>query len=289
MFIKKLKGKCTSIKHRLNLIRLNLYGTFKKNLGISSSQEGELLIVSLTTYHKRLSIVHLTIESLMNQSRYPNKIILWLAKEDLGGVEVPNKITRLESRGLEVRVVDENIRSYKKLIYTLQEYPQSKIITCDDDVIYPTNFIEGLYQKNKSYPKHVIAYRCTLMSKTTGSSFYPYLQWARPIESTPSFDLFPTGVGGILYPPNSLNEIVLNKELFLDLAPFGDDIWFKAMALLNKTKTVTVNNELINFPLIKGSQDDALWHSNVLENENDKQLKKVFDYFKLYDLITKNT
>lgn len=286
MVIKKLKQVVSSILYKLNVIKLEFYGKYKRSKGVVNAQGEKLLIVSLTTYHKRISIVHVTIESLMNQSFRPNKIILWLSQEDLVNGHVPETLTRLTSRGLDIRVKGENIRSYKKLIYTLAEYPESIIITCDDDVIYPSFFIKKLYDKHHITPKHIVAYRCMVIRKSNDTNLSPYVTWKRPLEDTPSFELLPTGVAGILYPPDSLSDTVFNQELFLKLAPHGDDIWFKAMAILNKTKTSIVELGFNEFPFIEGSQDGALWHSNVLDNKNDEQLKNVFDYFDLYHFIS---
>lgn len=281
----KIVTKMINIKNRLIILKYELYNIFKTKSGVNINTRKIELIVSLTTYPKRFNVVYLTIESLMNQTVKADKIILWLAKEELQNGEIPKKIAKLKARGLDIRVVNENLKSYKKLIYTIKEFPESNIITCDDDIIYPTFFIEGLYNKYKECPYNIIAYRCSYIQKINSDNLKPYLNWTIPSDNYASFNLFPTGVGGILYPSKSLDNKVLDKELFLKLSPLGDDIWFKAMALLNNTKTVMVNKQSIEFPLIQGSQDDALWHTNVTENKNDEQLKNVFDYFKLYDYI----
>ena len=85
----------------------------------------------------------------------------------------------------------------------------------------------------------------------------------------PSFNLFPTGVGGVLYPPGSLNRDVVKKELFLELCPLADDIWFKAMGLLNGTKTIMVGDTSKSFLAIKSAQKSSLWRENVGNNKND--------------------
>jgi len=281
-----LGNKINNLRYYLNILMYKMYSHLKKSSGINSRERQRLLIVSLTTYPKRFNIVWLVIESLMNQTIKPDKIILWLAENELSDGKVPKKLLKLKSRGLNIRIVDENLRSYKKLVYTIKEFPNSDIITCDDDTLYPNFFVEELYTKLQEFPNNIIAYRCSLMQKLDNNKLKPYLSWASPKNDKPSFNVFPTGVGGILYPPGSLHTKVLDKELFLRLAPFGDDIWFKAMALLNNTKTVMVNEKSIEFPLIKDSQDDALWHLNVRKNQNDEQLKNVFDYFNLYKYIT---
>ena len=66
----------------------------------------------------------------MNQTIKPDKIILWLAKDELSDGKVPQKILKLKSRGLDIKIVNENLKSYKKLVYTISEFPTSNIITC---------------------------------------------------------------------------------------------------------------------------------------------------------------
>jgi len=124
------------------------------------------------------------------------------------------------------------------------------------------------------------------MEKEDSESFKPYSEWSKIQQSNPSFNLFPTGVGGILYPPNSLHKDVTNRELFLKLSPTADDVWFKAMSLMNKTKVISVVCNFEEVQIIVGSQEgSALWKSNVVEFKNDTQIKNVFDYYGLYNSI----
>ena len=262
----------------------------KKEKGIiANSTRKQKIIVSLTTYPKRFDVVHLTLETLLNQTVKPDKIILWLSQEEVSSHDnIPKHIQKLSDRGLEIKIVSKNLRSYNKLIYALKEYSNDLIITVDDDIFYPNFLVEELYKKYLQYNNCIIAYRCSQIEMKNGK-IVPYLSWKSAKDyQNPSYKLFPTGVGGILYPPGSLNREVFNEALFMELAPTADDIWFKAMALLNGTKTIQVFKDSIEFPLIDGSQDDALWKINNGQNQNDIQLKKVFDYFDLYDYIQKD-
>ena len=49
-----------------------------------------------------------------------------------------------------------------------------------------------------------------------------------------------TGVGGVLYPPHSLKSDMLDADLFTQIAPTTDDIWFWAAAVANDTPIVPV-------------------------------------------------
>lgn len=244
------------------------------------------VIVSLTSYPKRFPTLYLTLESLLNQTEKPDEIILWISKEEGSDTTLPNNILKLKRRGLKISYVDGNIKSYKKLYYSLKEYSDCAIITVDDDTIYPRNLVKEMYSSYLKNEKYIIANRCTYIEKINLNELIPYLEWRINCVDNPSYNQFPTGVGGVLYPPGALSKEVFNKELFSKICPSADDVWFKAMGLLNGTKTFynTLFKES-DFLTIKSSQETSLWKINVEENKNDIQIKKVFEHFNLYEII----
>ena len=285
--ISLLNQKVESLERRIFILKLKINNLFKSEVGVNKYEErSKKIVVSLTTYPKRFKAVYLTLETLLSQEKKPDKIILYLSKEETSEYDVPRKISRLKRRGIEIRFVDGNLRSYKKLIYVLKEHPNDLIITVDDDILYPSYFIEDIYNKYLQYEDCIVAYRCSVMVKKDEKSLMPYLTWKSAKNcSTPSYNLFFTGVGGVLYPPHALDQEVFNKDLFMKLSPTADDVWFKAMSLLKRTKVVQVYKDMKEFPIINGSQEDALWKINNEQNHNDIQLKQVFDYFDLYQHI----
>ena len=83
--------------------------------GVANDKYGnEKIIVSLTTYGKRIYDVALSIESIMQGSMKPNKIILWIDKS-WKGKGLPLALQRQQSRGLEINFC-KDIRSYTKLV-----------------------------------------------------------------------------------------------------------------------------------------------------------------------------
>lgn len=287
--IKKLSYKIQGFLDRMNVIYLRLVNIFANKYALNVEQVREKkIIISLTTYPKRFDVVHITLETIFRQTFKPDMIILYLSKDELRGYPIPDYILKLKKRGLTIKLVDKNLKSYNKLIYVLEEYPNEILITVDDDILYSRYLLEKLYEQHIQYPKEIIAYRCSLMSKEFEKKLSPYLSWknAKNIKK-PSYNLFFTGVGGVLYPPNSLHKEVLNKSKFLKLAPLADDVWFKAMSLKNNTKVVQVFEDFIEFPIInEKSQQNALWKINNGLNKNDEQIKKVFDYYNLYKYIS---
>lgn len=276
--------------HRLKLLRDKLYVTqqrvgnfFRKSSGINTIPRKTKLLVSLTSYPERFDRVSITIESLLNQTLKPDKIILWLAKEEVDQTALPTSLTKLTGRGLDIKIVNENIKSYKKLIYSIEQFSDHNIVTCDDDWFYTPWFLEKLYKCHKKYPDCISAYRCRMMSKVNQQQITAYTQWPFAREQGPSHQLFPTTGGGVLFPPGSLNEKVSDR-IFLQLSPYADDIWFKAMSLLNKTMVVMVQKKSKDFYQTQNSKKSSLYKINIAKN--DEQLKNVFDYFQLYNAIT---
>ncbi len=244
------------------------------------------VVVSLTTFPARIDKVYITIESLFRQNVQPKVIHLWLSSLEIDPDKLPKSIRRLIKRGLKVSFVKENVRSYKKMVYALGAYPESVIITVDDDIIYPAFWLEKLYETHIKYPEDIICYRGHNIQLDKHGKIYPYQKFmenknsiAKHNES--SYSLLPTGVSGILYPPCSLNQIVTDKDKYMRLAPHADDIWFKCCSLLNGRKARRVFRKNIHFPVIKGTQKVALYKKNVYENLNDIQLNDVFNEYDL--------
>lgn len=246
------------------------------------------IIVSLTTYGKRYYDVAFTIESIMEQTMKANRIILWL-EEELQSTPIPVQLQLLQKRGLEIKFCS-NIRSYKKLIPTLKLYPDATIITIDDDVLYDSDLLETLIVPYLQNSNNIYAHRIHRMTFNQEGKIAKYKDWDRCInDKTPSFLLFPTGVGGVLYPPHSLDDEVLNEEIFMAKCQFADDVWFKAMSIKKGTKTCGVFSHRENgadYLINESVQDVALFNNNLLGlSLNDTQLKAVFEYYGIYDML----
>ena len=174
------------------------------------------VIVSLTTYGKRLYDVDVTIESIMQGSMKPNRIILWLG-EDMQNVILPITLQNQQKRGLEIMYC-KDIRSYKKLIPTLQKYPESIVITIDDDLLYHYDLVEKLVNAHKKFPKHIIANRIHRIALDNTGRPIGYMKWKwcdNPQDDSP-LNFFTSG-GGTLFPPNSFLPEVMDEDVFLEI------------------------------------------------------------------------
>lgn len=245
------------------------------------------IIVSLTTYGKRLNDVAFTIESIMQQTMKPNRIILWL-EDGLKEQHLPEALKNQMSRGLEIDYC-KDIRSYKKLIPTLKLYPEAAIITIDDDALYEYDLLEHLISAYINQPQYIHASRVHRI-RIEKNVVQSYKKWNQRIEELGPHRLnFAVGIGGILYPPGILGEGVLNEDVFMDICRYADDIWFYAMAvkmevLVNKVFTRDSHGQdyLSNYKV----QEYALSKINAHgKNLNDSQFREVFSKYGLFDSI----
>ncbi len=248
---------------------------------------GTEVIISLTTYSKRIHNVPLAIESCMQQTRKANRIILWL-DESFRGTPLPAALQRQQERGLTIGYC-EDLKSYKKLIPTLERYPEAAIITVDDDAIYDPNMVDRLVRAWQENPHCIHCGRMHRITYSEDGNLLPYRQWEWLCRDTYSPDErnFPTGVAGTLYPPHSLAVEVFNKKVFMELCPHGDDIWFKAMACLAgyPASRVYTGEPGFGFTSIDDDQDIALWLKNVNENQNDAPIHAVFSRYGLIERL----
>ena len=262
--------------------------------GVSSQRicENEI-IVSLTSYSARIYDVFLPIESIMQGSVKPNRIVLWLSKDEFKDDMLPVVLNNQRKRGLEIRYCDD-IRSYKKLIPSLKAFPNSAIITIDDDLIYDFDLVEKLVESYNRDKSSIHANRLNRISFDKNGHLLSYLDWDSSEMMPCSVDefYFFTSGGGTLFPPNIFTQEVFNKDIFMKICPTGDDIWFNAMARLANTKirkAYTRHPNGVDFISLDYLQSSAL--SNVNNNPdncaNDIQIKAVFGQYKILDKLKK--
>lgn len=262
---------------------------YKRESGVSSEKYFDNnVIVSLTTYGKRVYDVHLAIESIMEQTMKANRIILWL-DYSFEHKLLPNALRLLQKRGLEIMYC-KDIRSYKKLIPALKAFPEDVIITFDDDAIYEFDLLEKFILSYKEDSSCIYCGRMHKMQFDKKGCLLPYSQWKwNQNDSEASMLNFPTGVGGILYPPHSLDDEVFNEYVFMNICKYADDVWFKAMAVKKGTLTKKVYTHNIkgdDYLLNEEVQDTALRKLNIAgECLNNRQLADVFCKYNLYGML----
>lgn len=263
-----------------NILIPKLYKKYSlKNYGLNKIGRKQKIIVSLTSYPKRINTVWLTIETLLRQTVKPDKIILWLADTQFSGMDsLPAELFGLQERGLTIRFCSD-LKSHKKYFYVMQEYPKDIVILVDDDMFYPYDTIKQLMRMHKRYPNDI----CTMTAQVMKPAFRSMpSEWRNPrckekFVHSDQIQIF-TGSGS-LYPPHCLSNEAFDKEKIIKLCPYADDLWLTFMAKRNNTK-VTTKYPWRAFPItIYNTGKDSLWHVNAEEGNNDKQWKALLEAY----------
>lgn len=248
--------------------------TLEKSMNV----EGRI-IVSLTSFPTRINRVWLVIETILRQTMKPDLIILWLSKEQFSSFyELPPILLRLRERGVEIRLVEGNIRSHKKYYYAMKEFPYDYIITVDDDVLYSSRLLSHLIELSQKFPLAICCNQAARITLVQGD-ITPYLSWpCVKLANDPTDEIMPIGLGGILYPPFSLHFDVFNIEIFKKYCFLADDIWLNIMAHLKGTQ-VAKTAYFSNYIPVLNINNKTLTSINAYEHFNDIQLRSVREYY----------
>ena len=253
---------------------------YLKRVHNQNKLNGKDIIVSFTSFPARINEVWKVVESLKAQSVRPEKIILWLSKEQFpNDNDIPQSLRECEDGVFEIRFVDDDIRSHKKYYYALQQFPKKAVVTCDDDVYYHKDMLRTLIEAANRYPHCIIANTTKQLSFDKDTELSSYAEWKEINAPYASENRVQIGEGGVLYPPGCLNELVLRKDLIAELAPLADDLWLNVMARLKKTPVVHSGKAI--FPLPIASEAPKLTSvNNGVENMNDVQIRNIRKWLK---------
>lgn len=241
------------------------------------------VVVSLTSFPARIRYAWIAIETIFQQRRKPAKVVLVLAEEEFPGRSLPRMIRQQEKRGLELLWVARNTRSYKKLLPTRMAYPEATIVTVDDDLVYDPGMLEELIAAADRHPGAIVGHRGWAICAAEPGRLEPYLDWPPADRSTPSARVFLTSGAGALYPPGILDDTpLLDVDLAQTLCPFGDDIWFWAMARLVGAPLVCLGNHALR-PVRRLHESPSLMAVNWGAGQNDIQLQRVMQHFSLWE------
>jgi hypothetical protein len=285
----KIVSRLRAVQYELVYRELFLAST---KLGVGNDLD-PTIIVSLTSYGPRVDSVYLAIESLFNQTLKADKIVLCLTESEYASSSLPLTLKQQEERGLEILLCPRDLGPYQKFFYTLQKYPNSLLITVDDDVMYPLDTIERLYRAHQETPNAVVCNRAHHMRLSPTGCIEPYKAWDWSCRNTSESRLtFPTGVGGVLYFPGCFAPEILCEDLFLELAPHADDVWLKAMSLKNgiSSRLVPHSEDFYSrLAFIEGSQVTSLKRLNKSKSDgNDFKIYQVFEHFNLVEKLSGN-
>lgn len=238
---------------------------------------GDGPVVSLTSFGRRAGFAHLAIESVARGSRRPSEVILWLDEADLIA-NPPRGLRRLQRRGLSIRPCT-NYRSHNKYFPYACSLPAhaKSLVTIDDDMMYPRRWLESLLAERPEDPRSVVCHRAHEVRVGADGTIVPYADWPKPLPGSESPCNFALGVGGVLYPPQMLDELREAGEAFLSVAPAADDVWLHAIALRSDRRIRAIGRygDFDFFP-IRGLRMPGLQGENVDQGGNDRQISAAY-------------
>lgn len=243
------------------------------------------IIVSLTSYPKRIRGIRKVLDSIMAQTYKPDKVVLYLSEEQFAEKKLPVNVSAYFSQGLEIHWCQNDMKSHKKYLYAFREYPNDYIITIDDDFYYEEHMIEELVQYIDRFPKCILARRTHLITAKRDGSISSYEKWwgeCMHYIGMPHMDLFAVGCAGILYPPHLLSDEVFNTDNIKKYCMYADDIWLKIMELISNVPIVQVSTRLLD-KFDEEFAQDGLYQQHNGNGGNDRQLYKlleIYNYFK---------
>lgn len=186
----------------------------------------EQVVISLTSWTKRIDNVHKTIQSLLQWCGYCH-IVLVLSTDEFPRQEkeLPQELIKLiEGDFIELLWVKRNCKAYKKYFFTAAKYPEAIVVTADDDSIYTSDFVGELYSHWKKNKNGIVTFRSTIPSMK------------REYKTT----CLQYGVA-TLYPPNYYDDVglklITDETIFNQIAEnsFDDNFHSALRVVLNKT------------------------------------------------------
>lgn len=247
------------------------------------------IYISLTSIFKNQDRLYQTLQSIVNQSRKPDMIFLYLSEDpyilDTGfknkSITNTDLLFILEKNKNLIKIEwVKNIGSYRKLL-PLLKYKWNEdciIITIDDDTIYDNNLIHNLVN---DYYKHkcVINYRGfkPVFDKIEN---FNYIKQNKIKYSSQNLYNFPTGKGGILYKPEffyKTKDLIFNDKIYLNTCDKQDDIWFYIIRILNNINCYIENKKCISKDITSAG---LFYNFNCKKNTNTISFQKTIKKLK---------
>lgn len=283
LFYLKIKKHDNYNKKQIDLKISNL----SKALLVKSDDEKDL-IISLTSYGQRVvNSVPYAIYSIFQQTKLPNRIILFLDKKKWNDDNLPKTLKNLKQSGLEI-IYCEDIGPHTKLIPALERFPNNVIITLDDDVLYNWKTIEELYVGYLNSDKKSVICHWAALPEKNNNIYIPYNEWKDDKYGNKHSLLSPFGVAGVLYPPNIFDNEIFNKEIIRKYCKQADDIWFWIMEVrcginisIVEHSSFMLNKNVNNLEQWLENNSNSLYFQNCLHGGNNSQLLDLLNYYHL--------
>ena len=286
------------VKNKLFLLRIQKEDAAKKleiekliylleTNTIENKIDNDDFVFSLTSYGKRVEYaLPYALYSIITQSIKPKKIVVYLDNDNWSDDRLPNILQQLRRVGVDFRYCND-IRSYKKLIPALKDFPNNPIVTLDDDFYYNPQYHSWMRSAYDNSDKKTVLGQWGCIPKIINGNYAPYSTWVDCKDMKDGDEISFFGCC-CCYPPYIFDDEILNEKIFMSLCPTADDIWFWIMEkrLKIERKFITPFGYGYNIPINRIeeydlSQTGTLMYTNVTLGNNDVQLKLLLEYYNI--------
>ena len=250
----------------------------------------DTLIISMTSWPKRIKLVAKAIFSLVKQNVDSSKyhIVLVLAEPEFPNKEddLPEDLSLMAENGVfEIIWYDRNIFSHKKLMPTLEKYPENPILVCDEDIIHPKDWLSYFIKDHEKHPKDILVGGCVYdVGFESNGKFNPM---KRHYMDKPEFagkeiiNRRPAnGFGGVLYPAHTFTDKrFFDIDLLMQLSKDSDESWQYCFNIIEDRKLRWIS-KIFNHQF--GEQKGA-WETSMGKMRSKD--KTIASYEKIYERL----
>lgn len=219
-----------------DVVRVEYYGAK------AMPQSEARLIVSFTSIPRRMENVPAVIESIVKQTKVPDKIVLYLHEDDFPSKSIPNSVSMLTEKYnfFEIRWPERNLGVHLKIIPALKDFPNDLIVNIDDDMIYDEEFIQKLVECHLENPGCVCCNFCHGVKYENDAFRVVKVPQYTGVSNKSVMNRLLSGHGS-LYPPHIFDgTCIFDSDAMLAIAKTHDEIWMWGNLFMKGIETVRV-------------------------------------------------
>lgn len=220
IIVRKFFRQCTTLllaPYYAILYRIFLQSPTKPN----KTQQGPIqFIVSLTSHPARIDAAARVIFCLFRQSEPIDKIVLALSEEQFPDRKLPEVYDKFVQMGLEIMWGKRDLKPHKKYCYTMWKYPDSVVMTVDDDQYLSKHYVRKMRETHKRFPNLVVTGRVDLAKPPFSTIHNP--QYNTELSA---YEVSSCGAWGAIYPVGFSRLIFKTEDELFETVALNNE-WY---------------------------------------------------------------
>lgn len=227
----------------------------------------------MTTWPPRFAVARQAMSAIVEQVKADKlrdrvHLVMVLSEDEVCYAETRSEacelIGKMEKLGVEIIYDWGNILSHKKLIPTLEKYPNNPILVVDDDNAQCKGWLKTFVEDHDKHPDDIIYGQSLSRVELKGDRI---VETREPFSydkiGNLTVNMIPaSGAAGTLYPAHTFTDPrFFDRDLFMRVSPTSDETWQWAFAKIAGKTFRQLSGR--NIPLmLSAPPDSALWHIN---------------------------